>query len=199
VSNTDDFIFRLLKGCLQLKLAPTLHNTLNMVPVDYAARIITASAFHAGPDTPVVHVTGRPCSTFDQVFSALNEFGFDVDMTDYNAWCGVLRRDFAQNSTNALYPLQHFVLDNLQQRLQAPILDNRNAAALLLADRDWTGEDLTARNSVTTEDIGKYLAYLVCIGFLDAPTKPAATALPSVPLDLVALKSKHVGGRGGHG
>jgi L-aminoadipate-semialdehyde dehydrogenase len=79
------------------------------------------------------------------------------------------------------------------------MLDNRNAEAVLLADRDWTGEDLTARKSITTKDIGKYLAYLVCIGFLDAPTQPAATALPSVPLDLVALKSKHVGGRGGHG
>ena len=56
-----------------------------------------------------------------------------------------------------------------------------------------------ARKRVTTEDIGKYLAYLVHTGFLDPPTQPAETALPSVPLDFVALKSKHVGGRGCHG
>jgi L-2-aminoadipate reductase len=168
-----------------------------MVPVDHVARIITACAFH-GRLAEVVHITSYPGSTFEQLFSALIKFGFDINMADYSTWSDALRRDFAQSSINALYPLQHFVLHDLQHRLQAPILDDRNASSVLLADNAWTQEDFRVGRSVTTEDIGKYLAFLVGAGFLNSPTRLAALTLPSVPLMLVTLRSKHMGGRAGH-
>ena len=38
VTNTDDFLWRLVKGCIQLGHIPDIHNAINMVPVDHVAR-----------------------------------------------------------------------------------------------------------------------------------------------------------------
>lgn len=46
VMNTDDFLARMMKGCVQLGVIPNIHNTINMVPVDHVARVVVASAFH---------------------------------------------------------------------------------------------------------------------------------------------------------
>ena len=37
VTNTDDFIWRLIKGCIQLGQAPRISNIVNMCSVDYVA------------------------------------------------------------------------------------------------------------------------------------------------------------------
>jgi L-aminoadipate-semialdehyde dehydrogenase len=67
-TNTDDFLIRMLKGCIQLSARPNINNTVNMVPVDHVARIVIATAFHP-PRTPVgvAHVTGHPRLRFNQV------------------------------------------------------------------------------------------------------------------------------------
>lgn len=87
VTNTDDFLIRLLKGCAQLGQSPDIHNTINMVPVDHVARVIVSCAFNP-PATPlgVAHVTGRPRLRFNEFLGALDTFGFDVSRVDYIPW-----------------------------------------------------------------------------------------------------------------
>jgi L-aminoadipate-semialdehyde dehydrogenase len=40
VTNTDDFIWRLIKGCIQLGQAPRISNIVNMCSVDYVANCV---------------------------------------------------------------------------------------------------------------------------------------------------------------
>lgn len=40
VTNTDDFIWRLIKGCIQLGLTPRISNVVNMCSVDYVANCV---------------------------------------------------------------------------------------------------------------------------------------------------------------
>ena len=37
MSNTDDFLWRLVKGCIQLGKVPRINNVVNMCTVDYVA------------------------------------------------------------------------------------------------------------------------------------------------------------------
>jgi len=37
VSNTDDFMHRVLRGCIQLKSAPDANMMVDMTPVDYVS------------------------------------------------------------------------------------------------------------------------------------------------------------------
>ncbi|KAK9485760.1 hypothetical protein V1527DRAFT_451771 [Lipomyces starkeyi] len=99
---------------------------------------------------------------------------------------------------NALYPLLHFVLDNLPQSTKAPELDDRTAVAALKFDCEHgTGEDVFAGKGITEEIMGVYLAYLVEIGFLDKPGE-GKRALPAVVMDDCVMEALlAVGGRGG--
>lgn len=86
-TNTDDFLIRMMKGCIQLSARPNINNTVNMVPVDHVARIVIACAFHP-PRMPVgvAHVTGHPRLRFNQFLGALQTYGYDVPQVDYIPW-----------------------------------------------------------------------------------------------------------------
>ena len=79
-----------------------------------------------------------------------------------------------------------------------PELGDANAAGALRADAAFTGEDLSAGAGVTEDLMGRYLAYLVAVGFMPAPPGPGKQPLPDVrisPEQKTALL--RVGGRGG--
>ncbi|KAI5293620.1 large subunit of alpha-aminoadipate reductase [Ascosphaera acerosa] len=201
ITNTDDFLARLIKGCIQLSSRPNINNSVNMVPVDHVARIVVASAFHP-PQTPlgVAHVTGHPRLRFNEFLGALETYGFAVPMVDYVPWASGLESyvhnslDSDAASQNALMPLYHFVTADLPANTRAPELDDSNAAAALRAD----ASDQPCAAGVTEDIMGIYLRYLVSIGFLPAPQAKGARELPSLSLsDAQRDALKQVGGRGG--
>lgn len=198
VSSTDDFLLRMVKGCIELGLTPDIYNTVNMVPVDHVARVVTASAFHpADPSSLVVaQVTSHPRLRFNQFLGTLGEYGYEVKQTEYTNWRLELERYVIKHNDNALFPLLHFVLDDLPQSTKAPELDDTNAKKSLKTDAAWTGEDLSKGHGVTKKIVGVYLAYLIAIGFLPNPQTKGAETLPQLNIDKAVLeKLASVGGR----
>ncbi|KAJ5972274.1 Male sterility NAD-binding [Penicillium vulpinum] len=204
-TNTDDFLIRMLKGCIQIGLRPNIFNTVNMVPVDHVARIVIATAFHP-PTTGVnvAHVTGHPRLRFNQFLGALELYGYNVPQVDYVPWSTSLEQyvnDGAHNdkeSQHALMPLYHFVTTDLPSNTKAPELDDANAATALRADAAWSGVDASAGAGVTEELVGLYASYLVQTGFLPAPTVAGARPLPAAQISEEQKKTLlSVGGRGG--
>ncbi|KAK9469825.1 hypothetical protein V1512DRAFT_257104 [Lipomyces arxii] len=202
ITNTDDFIVRMIKGCTQLGLTPDIYNTVNMVPVDHVARVVVASSLFA-PQTPalrVVQVTGHPRLRFNEFLSTLKTYGYAVKKVDYVPWRVALERFVVEDARdNALYPLLHFVLDNLPQSTKAPELDDRNAVEALKYDSaEFTSQDVSAGAGVTEQIMGVYLAYLVKVGFLNQPSESGSKKLPAVTLEKSMLDAlANVGGRGG--
>ncbi|KIW44701.1 L-aminoadipate-semialdehyde dehydrogenase [Exophiala oligosperma] len=203
-TNTDDFLIRMLKGCVQLGTRPNINNTVNMVPVDHVARTVVATAFFpASPQgVSVAHITGHPRLRFNQYLAVLQTYGYKAELTDYIPWASSLENYVSNNTDFALMPLFTFVANDLPSNTRAPELDDSNAEKSLYADASkWTGEDVSAGAGVTKTEIGKYLAYLVEIGFLPPPTNVTSgdvKRLPQIkigPEQRAALAS--VGGRGG--
>ena len=77
-------------------------------------------------------------------------------------------------------PLYHFVTGDLPNDTKAPELDDTNAQVALAEDKAWTKESMDGRSNIDEVTIGKYLRYLVDIGFLKAPEggPSGARALP---------------------
>ncbi|EPS44977.1 hypothetical protein H072_1053 [Dactylellina haptotyla CBS 200.50] len=195
VTNTDDFLVRMIKGCIQLGQTPDIHNTVNMVPVDHVARVVVASAFYP-PATPlaVAQVTSHPRLRFNEFLSTLSAYGYGVNRVDYIPWRIALERHVTEISKdNALYPLLHFVCDNLPQSTKAPELDDANAKkSLERYEKAWM-----EGSGVDEGLMGTYLAYLVQIGFLEKPDGKEGKALPSVNVGERSLKRmREIGGRG---
>ena len=118
VTNTDDFLVRHLKGCIQLGSAPIIPNGINMVPVNLVARCVVACAFHPPSSTiSVAQVTANPRLRFTQFTDVLNVYGYGVDSIPYEEWKrklvmyveGQQQGGEEGKEEHALMPLYHFV------------------------------------------------------------------------------------------
>ncbi|KAH7877042.1 male sterility protein-domain-containing protein [Lentinula edodes] len=173
VTNTDDFVWRMVKGCVQLGSIPDMSNGVNMVPVDRVAMCCVsavtaslipsdnASSEKSGPggNMSVMHVTARPLPTFNDLFTALKIYGWAVEKTEYLQWREV-------EEDNALFPFLHFVLDDLPTSTKAPMLDDRNAVAVVERGRI---SEYDPPNTIDEKLMGRYLAWLVRAGLLPPP------------------------------
>lgn len=174
VTNTDDFIWRMVKGCLQLGLIPDINNTLNLCPVDHVALLASLSAQSVSPDAAfkVIHVAGHPRLRFNDLLGALLTYGYPVKRVEYIQWRTKLEHHVLETQDNALFPLLHFVLDDLPTSTKAVELDDSNAQALAISG----GEAPTS--GVTEDLIGLYIAWLIRAGFMEAPTTGEGKPLP---------------------
>ncbi|KAK3329989.1 hypothetical protein B0H66DRAFT_508823 [Apodospora peruviana] len=204
VCNVDDFLIRMLKGCIQLSARPRIVNTVNAVPVNHVARVVVAAAFNPlSSGVHVVHVTAHPRLRMNEYLSILEYYGFKTPEVTYAAWkeelekfvsAGALEKDQEQH---ALMPLYHFCMNDLPATTRAPEMDDRNAVAVLKADADkWTGVDDSTGHGISREEVGRYLSYLAQIQFIGQPTE-RGRPLPKIKPEI--LEALAVGGTGGRG
>ncbi|KAI2471179.1 large subunit of L-aminoadipate-semialdehyde dehydrogenase [Annulohypoxylon bovei var. microspora] len=204
VCNVDDFLIRMLKGCIQLSARPRIINTVNAVPVNHVARVVVAAALNPLQDgVKVIHVTAHPRLRMNEYLSILEYYGYKAPEISYDSWkeelekfvsAGTLEKDQEQH---ALMPLAHFCMNDLPATTRAPELDDRNAVSVLKADGDkWTGIDESSGYGISREDVGRYLRYLAEIKFINRPTEKGRQ-LPDIRADIVQAQA--VGGTGGRG
>lgn len=197
--NTDDFLLRLLKGCLQLGKIPEITNTVNMVPVDHVARVVTATALNPPKDDEytVAQVNAHPRIVLTDYLAQLKKYGYEVEVESYDQWRKDLETSVVEEGQdNALFPLLHMVLENLPEGTKAPNLDDRNATASLKKDVPWSGEDVSSGKGATSAQIGIYIAFLRRVGFLPPPKNEVP--LPEIELSpqQVELVASGAGARG---
>ncbi|KAK3064147.1 hypothetical protein LTS18_009719, partial [Coniosporium uncinatum] len=204
VTNTDDFLVRILKGCVQLKSRPDISNGINMVSVGHVARVVVASTVHPAKETlGVSQVTGHPRMSFNDFVGCLETYGYGVPKVEYRKWCEDMAHYVDVSAAeemeeHALLPLFHHVTSDLPNDSKAPELDDGNAVQALKSDERWTGEDVSAGKSVDAEIVGVYLAYLMAVGFMKAPNGEGKAKLPAVELSGEQREAMgKIGGRGG--
>jgi L-aminoadipate-semialdehyde dehydrogenase len=202
-TNTDDFLIRMLKGCVQLKSRPDITNTINMVPVTHVARVVVAASFNP-PVSPlgVAQITSHPRITFNEFLGSLENFGYKAPIVPYSQWKSGMETYVADRSgtkeENALLPLYHFVTGDLPADTKAPELNDANAAESLKKDQAWTSQDWSAGGAVTEETVGVYISYLIELGFMPKPEEKGIKELVMSKLtDAMREGMKLVGGRRG--
>ncbi|KAL1301752.1 hypothetical protein AAFC00_005953 [Neodothiora populina] len=186
-TNTDDFLIRMLKGCVQVGSRPNIRNTINMVPVDHVARLVIAAALNQ----PGAQMT------------SLETFGYNAPLVDYPEWRDAVEQYVEASQEggkeeHALLGLFHMVTGDLPASTKAPELDDRNAAAALRADASRSGQDWSSGSAVTEDIVGTYLSFLVARGFMPKPTKDSRKTLPESKISKEQVEAlDRVGGRGG--
>ncbi|KAJ2747741.1 large subunit of alpha-aminoadipate reductase [Coemansia sp. BCRC 34301] len=182
-TNADDFLWRLAKGCAQLHLAPVMANAVNVCPVDYVADVVAHAAAHPRAlDRLVYHVHNPHAFRFSDIFDLMRMYGYPMDDAEYMRWRSVLMESTLHDQDSALYPLLHFVLDDLPTSTKSPELDDAHTRELL------------RESGVVCPDIktlfGLYLAYLVKAGFLPQPEGPADQPLPVLDIEVQGLVTR---------
>ncbi|MCB8942382.1 MAG: thioester reductase domain-containing protein [Ardenticatenaceae bacterium] len=159
VFNPDDFLFKLLKGCIQLGFAPLLEMQVDMTPVDYVSGAI-------------VHLVGQP-EAVGQAFHLLNErpigwqdlvawlqgFGYDLTLLPYEAWRQMVLQAPADN---ALQPFRSIFAEDRLALADVNVFDGKGTAVAL-------SPTTIACPAVDERLLSLYFSHFVDTGFLNRP------------------------------
>ncbi len=137
-----------------------------MVPVDHVARCTVLATVSPLPNAAmsVLHITANPQPTFNGLLSSLLQYGYPAEACEYIVWRRKLEQHVMEVQDNALFPLLHFVLDDLPTSTKAPELDDSNTVDLLKQ------ESGPLTSTVDDSLMGLYLAWLISAEFLPPPT-----------------------------
>ena len=137
----------------------------------------------AGTNAKVFHVTNHPGIRFNDMLGQLSRYGWKVEQTEYVHWRARLEEHVLSSSSgsvedNALFPLLHFVLDDLPTSTKSPELDDRHTQAIL--DAASEGQAQGTVMGVDRSLVATYLAWLLAVGFLPTPSSSGAQDLPKL-------------------
>ncbi|KAI9247129.1 L-aminoadipate-semialdehyde dehydrogenase [Phascolomyces articulosus] len=182
VTNADDFIWRLIKGCIELGYIPSMSNVVNCCSVDYVAAVVGAAAYHDDASTPlgVLQVTHPSDFTYNDMFGTLATYGYVCKQTEYIDWRNKLMEFTLQSQDHSLFPLLHFVLDDLPTSTKSAQLNDSHTQTVLAKEGitcPHMGDDL----------LGLYYAYLIKVGFLPEPSVKARE-LPKLEAEVTLLQ-----------
>lgn len=164
--NVDDFLCRLLKGCIQMGKFPIIPEnvTLDMTPVDYVSSTIVQ--IMKDPNLSMnknFHPVNPSPFPFSAYFTAAQQFGYQLAAVPYSEWLIHLQKISAEpnSSSNALVPLVSHFASEWISNLQNPKYDCINVFEAL-KDR-LTPFPMLHKLWIT------YFVYFIKSGFLNPP------------------------------
>jgi thioester reductase-like protein len=170
VFNENDFLYRLIQGCIQLGAVPAGEMPLNLLPVDYVSRAIVTISRQSSALGKAFHlIHPQPCSS-DRLFTLLRSNGYPIQQIPYDQWRTHLL-DIAQNSPDhplyAIMPL--FSTSHTQSQSQdLPILEFDTTHTT----QHLQNHDLTCP-AIDTPLLKTYLSYLIKHHHISSPIQIA--------------------------
>jgi thioester reductase-like protein len=180
VTNLDDFVARVIKGCAQLGLAPTGHFFDVMSPVDYvAAAIVALSRDPRAYQRRVFHLARPRLMSWRTILDYMVDAGVPLRMVPYDEWRSALV-ERCQTEDNALRPLLPlFRPQSEDARAQPPpevVIDWDQLPTVACAHT----EELLAGTGIACPELGRglldaHFEYFFQSGHLARPTVSART------------------------
>ncbi|NJO29094.1 MAG: NAD-dependent epimerase/dehydratase family protein [Richelia sp. SL_2_1] len=109
VSNTEDFICLMLKGCVQMGSFPDIDYWLDMSPVDYVSRAIVYLSQQPKSVSKAFHLQHPQPIHLSQLVNWISTLGYDIEQIPYEDWLNKLQSK-ACSPDNPLYTLKPFLL-----------------------------------------------------------------------------------------
>jgi thioester reductase-like protein len=105
ISNESDFFWRLIRSCVRMGLAPDVHFTQDMTPIDYVARAVVHLAFNAQAGARNFHLISRDRFNWSELVGWLAEYGYPLRVVPAPEWIEAVRKDADRDGDNAFTPL----------------------------------------------------------------------------------------------
>ncbi|NJM20524.1 MAG: amino acid adenylation domain-containing protein [Richelia sp. SM1_7_0] len=176
ICNTNDRLYRMLKGFIQLKCAPDVDTTVDMTPVDYVSSAIVHLSKQTQSLDKIFHLSNhQPIGSFE-LFNWIREFGYSLEPMSYNQWQTELINASETSLDNPLYPLiPFFAGKETEDALKQESSEQNSNSAELKLDCQNTTDGLVDTSIVCPPVDGKllstYFSYLIQSGFLNPPSK----------------------------
>lgn len=105
---TTHFTTRMIKGCIQLGMAPELDFDIEMTPVDYVASALVEISLRGPAPGRTYHLVNGAKLPWTELVSAMNRYGWHIPTVPVEQWWSALRAEYAR-STNELHPVMQVV------------------------------------------------------------------------------------------
>jgi amino acid adenylation domain-containing protein/thioester reductase-like protein len=171
IGSTKSFIALMLKGCLQMGMAPELKAMLNLVPVNFVTRALVNLSQQQEPCGRAFHLVNPKPIEWQELLSWMTRKGYSLEMVSYQSWCELLLKLVAEGSDNVLVPLEKVVTNPhlLQKLLGAFHFENENI-----------GDRALVCPPVNDKLLETYFAYFTQSGLLTSIPEPSKLLLTQV-------------------
>jgi thioester reductase-like protein len=160
--NPDDFVCAMIKGCVELGVAPQVDTAINLAPVDYVSRALVRIALGAGGSSGAYHLVGPRPVAWTDVVAWIRALGYRLEEMPYAEWRQILV-ERAVTTGNALAPLLPLFVDHdSTDWLHLPHYDDARATRALVG----TG---VACPAVDASLVRRYVERFVVSGYLPRP------------------------------
>jgi len=162
--NTQDLVWNLIKGSIQLGAAPEYDSALDVAPVDYVAAAIVRLSLQPERLNRTFHFP-NPCPLpWPRVYDFAREYGYELRRLSAKDWETELKAAIRGGADNALAPF-------------APLLEGNDAAAEQPRELRWDDRNTRAGlegSGIACPELGPELLatwfdYFVRSGFLPPP------------------------------
>jgi thioester reductase-like protein len=120
VTNPDDFISRMIRGCILLGCFPRLREErIQLTSIDYAAEAIVRLSLDAGSAGKAFHVAPPPEHdiTLGELFALIRAAGYPLDEVPYRDWEAALAQPSTATRDDPLAPLLPLFTERLYKDL----------------------------------------------------------------------------------
>lgn len=173
VSLTSHFTNRVLKGSIELGIAPDLDLEIEMTPADYVAKALVHLAGQCNVGGRVVHLVNPRRMSFRDVIANVQQFGWTADLVAVEVWWKALRDALAAGTPNALHPVMDTVEELIVGGEEAIDYDVAHA------ERRLTGSGI-ACPPLDRDLLRRFFTFFVASGYL--PRETPASDTPRSPL-----------------
>ncbi|MGW0913804.1 thioester reductase domain-containing protein [Streptomyces sp. NPDC002784] len=159
---TTHFTTRVIKGCVQLGMAPDLDLEIEMTPVDYVTSALVRISRGAHAWGLTYHLVNRRKAAFKELLSAMERHGWEFRTVPVEQWWRGLQESFGVND-NELHPVMGVVEEFVVGGEEAIDYDATNTVQALVGSG-------IACPPLDESLLSLYFEWMVRTGYLPAPS-----------------------------
>jgi amino acid adenylation domain-containing protein/thioester reductase-like protein len=164
-SNTEDTIGRLIKGLIQLRIAPTLDLPMHLTPVDYVSQAIVQLASQPQAWGKAFHYSNPHSLSLAELVDYMRSLNYEMQDLDYDRWLKALI-DLDATQDNALKPLIPILsTGSVAYSKYLEVLNLSNISRQNVTD-SLVGTSIGCP-ALTSDLLATYFTYFIQSGFLD--------------------------------
>ncbi|HEY3606935.1 MAG TPA: thioester reductase domain-containing protein [Pseudonocardiaceae bacterium] len=157
-TNSEDYVTKVIQGCVQLGLAPLRSYELSVGTVDHFARLVVALAAQPAALGGTYHAIDPKPLAWNEIFEQIRRFGYPVRSVPFDEWRSTLVEQVdREGDDNALAPLMAMLGDTADRDM--PAMSCANVTARL-------APDIAAAPSLDQVFFGRMLGFFVRGGLL---------------------------------
>ena len=178
ICNRSDFLRSLIKGCIQLGLAPDWNMPIDIVPVDWISRAIVRLSQQNTSSGKVYNFSNPQAISWNQLVRWMCDWGYEIEQIPYQQWLEKVLDRVSLDRDHALHPFRAFLTEKIpEQQMSVPEIYFQTNSIRFDSQNVVKGLANTACTYPPIDDrlLSTYFSYLIHSGFLESPQ---AIAIP---------------------